>query len=148
MARPISTLEHNILDFATVGTLYAAPRLFGWEERAQNIMTAAAGVQLGYVLVTRYQISLAKIINMRLHLLLDGIAGGLMLAAPLFLKRKETGPVFAFLGIGAMEIALALLTKTRPPFMVQMEPTISLPSLVPHQITSAIEDRVSALQGR
>lgn len=148
MDRPVSTLEHNIMDFVTAGTLIAAPRLAGWEERAQNLMTAAAGLTLGYSLITRYEISLAKILQMKIHLTLDGIAGAAMLGAPLLLKHKKLGPVAAFLGIGAMEIALAFLTKTRPPFMIQMEPTISLPGVLPPQLSTAIEERVSALQGR
>lgn len=148
MSKPISTLEHNILDFVTAGTLLTAPRLAGWEDRAQNIMTAAATLTLGYSLITRYEISLAKIIPMKLHLVFDGIAGALMLGAPFLLKRKALGPVAAFLGIGAMEIAVALLTKERPPLMVQLEPTISLPGMVPPQLSTAIQERVAALQSR
>lgn len=148
MTKPISTLEHNILDFVTAGTLLTAPRLGGWEERANTIMTTAATVTLGYSLLTRYEISLAKIIPMKVHLVFDGIAGALMLAAPLLLKRKATASVAAFLSIGAMEIAVALLTKERPPLMVQLEPTISLPGVVPPNISAAIQERVAALQSR
>jgi hypothetical protein len=146
MARPISTKEHGILDLLTVGTLTAVPRIFRWEDRVTSLLTGAAGGMLGYSLLTRYQMGLIKLLPMKAHLILDGMSSGLLLGAPFLLRKKSPGVIATLVGLGAMEITVALLTKTRPPLMVQMEPT--LPQVLPEQLGENIQHRLAALRSR
>ena len=146
MNKPISTKEHGVLDLLTVGTLTTVPRVFGWEDRVTGLLTGASAGMLGYSLLTRYQMGLIKLIPMPAHLALDGVSGTMLLGAPLLLRRKRPAVVAALLGLGAFEIAAALLTKTRPPLMTQMEPV--LPEGVPDQLSDAINQRLAVLRGR
>ncbi|MBF6590785.1 MAG: hypothetical protein IVW57_09690 [Ktedonobacterales bacterium] len=146
MNRPLSTKEHGILDYATVGTLTVLPRLFGWEDRATRLLTGAAAGMLGYSLLTRYEMGVVKLLPMKAHLALDGASGALLCASPLLLRKKRLGIVATLIALGVSEIAAALLTKTRPPMMVQMQPV--LPEAVPDQVSEAIQHRLATLRGR
>ncbi len=146
MQKPISTKEHGMLDLLTVGTLTTLPRVFRWEDRVTGLLTGAAAGMLGYSLLTRYQMGVIKLLPMKVHLALDGVSGTMLLGAPLLLQRKRPGVIATLLGLGAFEIAAALLTKTRPPLMVQMEPV--LPEAVPEPVSDAINHRLAGLRGR
>lgn len=113
--RFVSTRSHGLLDYLSVATLLVAPRTLGWGSRAINLTTAAAVGTLGYSLLTRYELGVAKLLPMPLHLALDAASGAILCAGPALLPEEDGSVGAALLGFGAFELAAALLTKTRAP---------------------------------
>ena len=80
----ISTRTHAVLDYAVGALLIAAPFLFGFatggpEQWVPQVLGAATIVM---ALVTRYELSIAKLIPFRAHLLVDAASGALLLISP------------------------------------------------------------------
>ena len=113
--RIVSTKTHGVLDYLSVGTLLAAPRLLGWGPRATNLLTGAAVGTLAYSLLTRYELGLFKVLPMPGHLALDAMQGALMCAAPALLAEEDGSVSAALVGLGAFELGAALTTKTQSP---------------------------------
>lgn len=113
--RFVSTKTHGILDYATVPTLLALPRIMGWSPNVTRLLTGSALGLLAYSLVTRYELGLKRLLPMPGHLALDAASGALLCAAPALLKEKETAATAALVGFGAFEIGAALTTKTESP---------------------------------
>lgn len=109
--KPIPTTVHGVLDYASVVTLLAAPRLFGWSAPVRTMLTIAALGTLVYSVFTRYELGLVKILPMRAHLALDASSGAVFCASPLLLKGAERNTQMAMVGFGLFEIAVASLTQ-------------------------------------
>ena len=112
--KPINTVTHGVLDYVSVVTLLAVPRLFGWSNPVRNLLSIAALSTLVYSVLTRYELGLVKILPMRAHLAFDASSGALFCAAPLLLKGTERNARIAMVGIGLFEIAAASLTQPEP----------------------------------
>src|SRR5688500_15596375 len=69
----IPTKIHGVIDYLTGVTLLAAPYLFGFADgtAAQWVPTIIGLMIIGQSLITRYELSMAKIIPMPTHLMLD-----------------------------------------------------------------------------
>ncbi len=115
MAKPISTRVHGVLDYLTAGTLVAAPRMMGWDDKVTRLLTYAGAGVLGYSLLTRYELGLVKVLPMTGHLALDAGSGALLIAAPFAIVTHE-GPAIAaaLVTVGLFEIGASLLTQTKP----------------------------------
>lgn len=121
MNKPISTKIHGVLDYLTVPTLIALPRALGWSKNLTNVLTASAAGLLGYSIMTRYELGLFKKLPMIAHLSLDATSGAMLAAAPFVFGKKNDRnklTIGIFAGLGAYEIAAALLTQTSPSFDV------------------------------
>lgn len=116
--RFVPTKTHSVLDYLSVGILVLAPRALRWGPRATRVVTSAAAGTLAYSLLTRYELGLKKLLPMPAHLALDATSGALLCASPAFLPEEDGAVAVALVGLGAFEIAAALLTKTRPPARV------------------------------
>jgi hypothetical protein len=127
LMKPISTSVHGILDYVSVGTLLAAPRLFGWNGAVRQLLSIAALGTLGYSLMTRYELGLIKALPMQSHLALDAASGALLCAAPLFLRQAEGSARAALVGMGLFELAAAALTQTEPSADIQSYATSTQP---------------------
>lgn len=118
MYQPISTKTHGILDYLTIGTFFALPRLLGWSKPLTNTMTAIAATKLGYTLLTRHELGAAKIIPMKAHLALDGAVGASLCALPFAMDEDDidAGAPAMLISMGLFDIAAAPLTQTQAPF--------------------------------
>jgi hypothetical protein len=114
LAKLFSTRTHGILDYVSVGTLLILPRALGWGKGATNLATGAALGTLGASLMTKYELSLAKIIPMEGHLALDGASGALFAVAPLLFRGEKGLTKGLMAGLGLFEIMAALTTDTKP----------------------------------
>ena len=78
----LNTRAHGVIDYLTGALLILAPYLFGFATGgAEQWLPQILGVAiLGMSLITRYELSVAKIIPLCVHLGVD-FAGGLLLAA-------------------------------------------------------------------
>lgn len=107
----ISTEAHGVLDYMTVGTLLLLPRMLGWSRSVTRLMTGAAAITFIYSMMTRYEFGMIKMMPMRTHLIMDGLSGLFFASAPALLTDEDPAVTTVLAGIGAMEIATALLTE-------------------------------------
>ena len=112
--RFVSTRTHGILDYLSVGTLLALPRLLGWSKDVTRLLTGAAVGTLGYSLLTRYELGAVKTLPMQAHLTLDGMSGALLCGAPLLFPDEDGSVTGALVALGLFELGAALTTETEP----------------------------------
>jgi hypothetical protein len=110
----ISTYTHGILDYAMAGLLAIAPRALGWRKKTTNLLMADAAILTGYSLLTRYELGAVKRLPMPWHLAIDALGGLLYLVAPWFVPREKQSVKNILMLKGALAVAAALLTETKP----------------------------------
>jgi len=113
--RFIPTRVHGMLDYASGLLLIVAPYLFGFADgtAAQYLPQAIGAGILLISLVTDYELSLAKLVPMPVHLGVD-VAGGLLLAASPWLFGFADRVYWPHLILGLAEIGAGLMTRTVP----------------------------------
>jgi hypothetical protein len=111
----LSTRIHGVIDYLTGAILILAPYLFGFSTGGveQWIPQLLGLAILGMSLITRYELSVAKIIPLPVHLGVD-FAGGLLLAVSPWLFGFADVIWWPHLLIGLMEIVVAAITERRP----------------------------------
>jgi hypothetical protein len=112
----ISTRTHGIIDYVVGILLIAAPWLFGFANGgiAQWLPVILGLVLLVSSLITDYELSVAKIIPLPVHLGLD-IASGALLAVSPWLFGFADVIVWPHLVVGVMEILVACMTPRHAP---------------------------------
>ena len=113
--RFVPTKLHGMLDYLSVGTLLAVPRLLGWDKELTRFLTGAAVGTLGYSVLTRYELGVVKVLPMTAHLTFDGMSGALFCAAPLLFPEEDRATTGALVAFGVFEIGAALTSKHDPP---------------------------------
>jgi hypothetical protein len=78
------------MDYLSVATLLALPRMLNASDRTTMVFTVVALTALVYSLLTRYELGLFKALPMTVHLVLDFLSGALLLAARSFCSRMTT----------------------------------------------------------
>ena len=75
---------HGIIDYLVAALLLIAPYLFGFADGgpAQMVPTVLAVVIIIVSLLTRYELSVAKLIPYPIHLVLDLLVGLVLLVSP------------------------------------------------------------------
>jgi len=115
MNRPISTKAHGILDYATAGLLLVLPRAMGWSKAVTRLMDGAGMGAVGYSLLTRYELGVAKVLPMKAHLTLDALSGGMLVGAAVLMDDEEPEVRSTLAALGLFEIAAAVATEPRSP---------------------------------
>lgn len=108
----IPTRVHGVIDYVVGALLILAPYLLGFADGTAAHLTP---VLLGVVvlissLITKYELSVAKIIPMPVHLGLD-IATGLLLAASPWLFGFADRVWLPHVVVGLAEIVIAAMTQ-------------------------------------
>ena len=111
MQKPISTKVHGVLDYMTAAFLHTLPRAMGWSRQVTTILDCAGAGATAYSLMTKYELGAAKMLPMKTHLALDAISGASLIGAALLLDDEDPEVRATLAGIGAWEIAAALLTR-------------------------------------
>jgi hypothetical protein len=114
MPKLLSTRVHGVIDYLAAATLIVLPRLLGWSDPVTLLLTAMGVLLVLYSLVTRYELSLAKLLPMQGHLALDGLSGLALIAAAFLLPSNGNGELVGLIVLGLFEIGAALLTRTEP----------------------------------
>ncbi len=111
----LSTRAHGIIDYLTGALLILAPYLFGFSTGGiEQLLPQILGLAiLGMSLITRYELSAAKIIPLGVHLTVDFV-GGLLLAVSPWLFGFAEIIWWPHLLIGLMEIVVAVITQRQP----------------------------------
>lgn len=80
----MSSRVHGIIDYLVAGLLLLAPYLFGFANGgpAQMVPTVLAIAIIIVSLLTRYELSVAKVISYPIHLVLDILVGLALLVSP------------------------------------------------------------------
>jgi hypothetical protein len=116
--RVVPTKAHAAVDHVVGPALVLAPELLGLkEQRRESLVPRLAGATEGlYSNLTDYELSAKRMLPMRMHLALDAMSGALLGAAPWLLGTAKRGKRhwLPHAVVGAMEIGLALTTKTEP----------------------------------
>jgi hypothetical protein len=113
--RFIPTRTHGVIDYLTGLLLLVAPYIFGFADggAAQWVPMILGAAIILMALMTNYELSLAHLIPMSAHLVVDA-AGGLLLLASPWLFGFADRVMWPHLIIGLMEIGVALTTRTVP----------------------------------
>ena len=111
----IPTRVHGIIDYLTGVILIAAPFIFGFADgtAAQWLPMLLGGMTIAMSLLTRYELSIVKVIPLPVHLVVD-VATGLLLAASPWLFGFADRIWWPHLLVGLMEVAVPLLTRRQP----------------------------------
>jgi hypothetical protein len=111
----ISTKTHGILDYIMGIILIASPWIFNFNDgtAAQWIPIILGASALVYSLMTDYELGAARIISMKMHLMLD-MASGIFLAVSPWLFGFSDRVTTPHLVLGILEIGAAMMTRTAP----------------------------------
>jgi hypothetical protein len=110
---------HNVLDYIIGALLIVTPWLFGFGQiPAARSLFLIAGIGLvAYSLLTKYDYSIAKVIPLGVHMILDALIGIVTILAPVMLGYRDllTGGQYAvhvIWGIGAVGLVALTSPKT------------------------------------
>jgi len=108
----IDTKTHGLIDYLTGALLILAPYLFGFatggiEQWLPQLLGATTIVMS---LMTRYELSVAKIIPLKTHLAVDMASGALLAASPWLLGFADV-IWWPHLLVGLMEIVVPMMTR-------------------------------------
>ena len=108
----IDTRTHGIIDYVTGALLIIAPYLFGFATGGiEQWLPQLLGVMIIVMsLLTRYELSVAKVIPLKVHLGVD-VAGGALLAISPWLFGFADLIWWPHLLVGLMEIVVPLMTR-------------------------------------
>lgn len=116
--RVVPTKTHAAVDHVVGPALILAPELFGLkDEKKESLVPRLTGATAGlYSNLTDYELAVKRLLPMRVHLMLDAISGAMLGAAPWVLGTAKRGKRhwLPHAVVGALEIGLALTTKTEP----------------------------------
>jgi hypothetical protein len=110
MHKPITTRQHAMLDFATVGALLTLPAAMGWSKSLCSLLGGMGLVKLSYSLFTKHELSVNPIIPMETHLKLDAVAGAATVLAPMITGDKDARVMCSILGM--LDLSAAPMTQT------------------------------------
>lgn len=109
---------HNVIDYVVGVALVLSPYVFGFADviAARNVFIVVGLAWIGYSSITNYYYSIAKIIPLGAHMVLDALAGIALILSPALFGYRDliTDGQFALhfvMGIGAL--AVVALTRTR-----------------------------------
>lgn len=113
--RFIPTRIHGLMDYVMGALMLASPWLFGFSDHAAATWTVVgvALLALGQSLMTDYETGVIRSIPMRMHLMMDMLAGAFLAVSPWLFGFAETVwlPHVLF---GILEIGAAMMTRTVP----------------------------------
>ena len=115
--RIFSTKTHGVLDYLTGAALLAAPKALGLEDvpSSSRALKLAGGGATAYSLLTDYELGVAKVLPMPVHLALDAASGALLASSPWLFGFARNGARYwlPHVLVGAQEILAAATTMTR-----------------------------------
>lgn len=107
----IDTRTHGIIDYVTGALLLVAPYLFGFATGGieQWLPQLLGAMTIVMSLLTRYELSVAKLIPLKVHLGIDMASGALLAVSPWLFGFAEL-IWWPHLLVGLMEIIVPLMT--------------------------------------
>ncbi|HEV7807088.1 MAG TPA: hypothetical protein VGO80_14795 [Solirubrobacteraceae bacterium] len=114
---PISRFLHGVIEYAAGVLLIAAPFLFDFQDGAATAVSIIAGVvALVIAASTEGASSMIDSIPISVHLLLDFVFAGVLLASPfLFAFTDESAPTAFFIVLGVAHLLVTIGTRFKAP---------------------------------
>ena len=111
----ISTRTHGVIDYVVGILLIVAPYVLGFDDgsAAQWVPMILGASAIVYSLLTAYELSVARLIPMPVHLGLD-MSSGVLLAASPWLFGFADRIWWPHVMVGLMEIVVPLMTSRQP----------------------------------
>ena len=111
----IPTKTHGIIDYIVAVLLIVAPYLFGFANggAAQWVPMLLGASIIVYSLLTRYELSAAKLIPMPVHLGIDALGGILLIASPWLFGFADL-IWWPHVLVGIAEIAVVAMSRRHP----------------------------------
>jgi hypothetical protein len=94
MRRPITSRTHAMLDYPLAVVLIATPWIFGFSDvggAAVAMPIIVGALALGQSLITDWDLSVAKIVPLPIHLTLDALAGIVLATSPFVFGFSDEG---------------------------------------------------------
>lgn len=117
--RFIPTSVHGAVDQVVGPALVLAPTLLRLKGTSPEgiVARAVGGAESAYSNITDYELSVKKVVPMKVHLALDAVGGAALALVPQLTGARRRGKKhwLPHLAIGAVEIGMAAFTKTEPP---------------------------------
>jgi hypothetical protein len=109
--KPISPTMHGVIDYATVATTAAVPRLLGFPKQAAQVCYALASGYGGLSSVTNYPLSVKRAVPFKVHGAAEAAVGLALPFLPWMLGFAKHRPARNFfLGLTALTALTAALT--------------------------------------
>ncbi|MGN7722071.1 SPW repeat domain-containing protein [Chitinophaga sp. 22620] len=111
----IGTKAHGYLDYIMGLLLIVSPWLFGFYRGGAEtwVPVVLGSATIIYSLLTDYELGLARVIPMKMHLILDGLSGMLLAASPWLFSFSEFVWQPHFI-LGIAELGAVMLTRSAP----------------------------------
>jgi hypothetical protein len=117
--RVVPTSVHGAIDHVVGPALVVAPAALRlWRKSPESVIArAVGGAGIVYSNLTDYELSVKNVVPMPVHLALDAVSGATLALVPQLTGARKRGKNHwvPHLAIGAMEVGLALVTKTEAP---------------------------------
>jgi hypothetical protein len=113
---PFSTFIHGAVEYAAAALFIVAPFLFDFDSDAATAISIVVGVAILVVTASSdLPTGLAKVIPVTIHMVLDIVVAGFLIAAPfLFGFSGESGPTAFFIVLGIVHLLLTIGTRFLP----------------------------------
>jgi hypothetical protein len=110
---PIPPFAHGVLEYGAGVFMLVVPFLFGFDSDAATAVSILAGLGLIVIAATTESATgLARMIPLRVHLVLDLIAVAFLVAAPfLFGFSDEAAPTAVFMILGVWHLLMTIATR-------------------------------------
>lgn len=111
----ISTRMHGYMDYMMGLLLLLLPVFGNFPSSANTLLVILGAGTIMYSLITNYETGLMHILSMKTHLMIDLLAGILLITSPwLFGFADEV--IWPFVVLGAIEIGASLMTSRHPSY--------------------------------
>jgi hypothetical protein len=111
MRKPITPFAHGMIDYLTVGTVAAAPRLMDFPEEASTACYTLAALYAGTSMMTDYPLGVRRALPFKAHGFAEVAIGAMLPALPFVLgfagNRRARN---FFLGLTALTAMTAVMT--------------------------------------
>jgi hypothetical protein len=121
MHKPISTKTHGAIDYAWSATAAALPSAMNGSTATAKLVRAAATAAAMTSMCTNYEWGRWRVLSMKVHLAIDFLMCGALVASPLFLPASERRYARIPMALGAVGLMTGLMTQTRSPLEVDEE---------------------------
>ncbi len=113
---PIPLFVHGAIEYLAAVVFIVAPFVLGFVSGAATAASIVVGVAILVVAaVTNSPTGLVKQVPVSVHMVIDFILAGLLIAAPfLFGFSGETAPLAFFIAIGVLHLLITIATRFRP----------------------------------
>ncbi len=110
---PLSAFLHGVIEYLAAVLLIAAPFLFGFDQNAAVAFSIVMGLLILVVTATSdLPTGLAKVIPVSVHVALDFILAGALVASPfLFGFSDEGAPTTFFIVLGVAHLLVTIATR-------------------------------------